>query len=236
MAEQQQEENAMKDPRLDRAVGLCKRLVSTFSYSWKRKREFLAAQKNMLKLPEHSLKTECPTRWRSRQAMIERVIEQQKAIAHDMDVLEAINKSLHPLVKFTDALSGQKYVSVSFVKPVLHLFNSSILKVKDDDTDLSRAIKCKILEYLNGKYSDPHIQALLDMASTVHPCFKMRYYAEDNKTSIQARLKAEMQTVAMIVIKKEVTPPEPAQENTENAEAGCASKKKMSLGSYLKLL
>lgn len=35
---------------------LCKKLVSSFSYSWKRKREFLAAQKEM-KLPEHSLKT-----------------------------------------------------------------------------------------------------------------------------------------------------------------------------------
>ncbi|XP_057181274.1 E3 SUMO-protein ligase ZBED1-like [Triplophysa rosa] len=210
-------ENAMKDSRMDRAVGLCKKLVSTFSYSWKRKREFSAAQKE-LKLPEHSLKTECPTRWGSRQAMIERVIEQQKATAHvlssdkksrhliptwqDMDVLEAINKSLHPLVDFTDALLGEKYVSVSFVKPVLHLFNSSILKVKDDDTDLSRAIKSKILEYLNEKYSNPHIQALLDMASTVDPRFKMSYVAEDNQTSIQTRLKAEMQIVAMMVIKR----------------------------------
>ncbi|KAI2646520.1 E3 SUMO-protein ligase ZBED1 [Labeo rohita] len=205
--------NAMKDPRIDRAVGLCKKLVSSFSYSWKRKREFLAAQKEM-KLPEHSLKTECPTRWGSRQAMIERIIEQQKAIAHvlssdkkslhliptrqDMDVLEAINKSLHPLVNFTDALSGEKYVSVSFVKPVLHLFNASILKVKDDDTDLSRAIKSKILEYLNEKYSDPDIQALLDMASTV-------------------------------------SPQETAQETSEeDAEAGCAPKKKMTLRSYFK--
>lgn len=50
------------------------------------------------------------------------------------------------------------------------------------------------------KYSNPHIQALLDMASTVDPHFKMRYLGEDNKTSIQARLKAEMQTVAMMVI------------------------------------
>ncbi|KAL1252580.1 hypothetical protein QQF64_017273 [Cirrhinus molitorella] len=207
-------ENAMKDPRIDWAVGLCKKLVSSFSYSWKRKREFLAAQKEM-KLPEHSLKTECPTRWGSRQAMIERIIEQQKAIAHvlssdkksrhliptwqDMDVLEAINKSLHPLVNFTDALSGEKYVSVSFVKPVLHLFNASILKVEDDDTDLSRAIKSKILEYLNEKYSDPDIQALLDMASMVDPRFKMRYTAEDNKITIQFRLKDEMQTLAMMM-------------------------------------
>ncbi|KAL0194366.1 hypothetical protein M9458_012662, partial [Cirrhinus mrigala] len=194
---------------------------------WKHKREFLAAQKEM-KFPEHSLKTECPTR----------IIEQQKAIAHvlssdkkschliptwqDMDVLEAINKSLHPLVNFTDAL-------VSFVKPVLHLFNASILKVKDDDTDLSRAIKSKILEYLNEKYSDPDIQALLDMASTVDPRFKMRYTAE-NKTTIQSRLKSEMQTLAMMV-----PPQETAQETSEeDAEAGCAPKKKMTLGSYFK--
>ncbi|XP_057210029.1 E3 SUMO-protein ligase ZBED1-like [Triplophysa rosa] len=150
-----------------------------------------------------------------------------------MDVLEAINKSLHPLVDFTDALLGEKYVSVSFVKPVLHLFNSSILKVKDDDTDLSRAIKSKILEYVNEKYSNPHIQALLDMASTVDPRFKMSYVAEDNQTSIQTRLKVEMQIVAMMV-----PPREPPQGNTEeeeeDAEAGCAPKKKMTLGSYFK--
>ncbi|XP_039597059.1 E3 SUMO-protein ligase ZBED1-like [Polypterus senegalus] len=199
-----------------------------------------------MKLPEHSLKTECPTRWGSRQAMIERIIEQQKAIAHvlssdkksrhliptwqDMDVLEAINKSLHPLVNFKDALSDEKYVSVSFVKPVLHFFNASFLKIKDDDTDLSKAIKSKILEYLNEKYSDPDIQALLDMASTVDPRFKMRYTAEDNKTTIQSRLKVEMQTLAMMV-----PPQETAQKTSEeDAEAGCAPKKKMTLGSYFK--
>ena len=74
------------------------------------------------------LKTVCQTRWGSRQAMSERILEQQKAIAQvisnerklrhltlsrqDVDVLEADNKSLSPLVEFTDALSGEKYVSV----------------------------------------------------------------------------------------------------------------------------
>ncbi|XP_058270520.1 E3 SUMO-protein ligase ZBED1-like [Hemibagrus wyckioides] len=91
-------ENAMKDPRIDRAVGVCKKLVSTFSYSWKRKREFIAAQKE-LKLPEHSLKTECPARWGSCQAMIERVIEQQKDIAH---VLSSDKKSRHLIPTWQD--------------------------------------------------------------------------------------------------------------------------------------
>lgn len=61
-------------------MGVCKKVVSTFSYSWRKKKELTEAQKK-LNLPEHSLKTECPTRWGSRQAMIGRVLEQQKVIA-----------------------------------------------------------------------------------------------------------------------------------------------------------
>lgn len=197
----------MKDARIDRAVGVCKKLVSSFSYSWKRKRDLAEAQKQ-LNLPEHSLITECPTRWGSRQAMVGRILEQQKAIAQvlsvdkkvrhlvpswqDIDVLEAINRALSPLVEFTDALSGEKYISVSFVKPTLHLFNNSILKVQEDDTDLSKTIKCKILEYLNDKYKDTAVQELLDMTSVLDPRFKLKYVSEDNRGHIQERVTAEM--------------------------------------------
>lgn len=207
----------MKDPRIDRAMGVCKKLVSSFSYSWKKKRDLAEAQKQ-LKLPEHSLKTECPTRWGSRQAMIDRVLEQHKAIAQvlssdrklrhltlswqDIDVLEAINKSLSPLVEFTDALSGEKYISVSFLKPTLHLFRNSILEVQEDDTDLVKSIKQKIVDYLNDKYSDPETQELLDMASALDPRFKFKYVNKDNRGSIEDRLTAEMKSVmtAMVVI------------------------------------
>lgn len=48
----------MKDPRVDCAVGLWKKLVGCFSYSWRQQRELAEAQKE-LKLPEHKLKTEC---------------------------------------------------------------------------------------------------------------------------------------------------------------------------------
>ncbi|CAI5637539.1 unnamed protein product, partial [Oreochromis niloticus] len=126
-------ERAMKDHRIERAVGVCKQVVSTFSFSWKKRKELKKAQID-LKLPDHSLKTECPTRWGSRQAMVSRVLEQQKAIARvlsqdrgtrhlipswqDIDVLEAINKTLGPLVEFTDALSGEKYEAAVMGTPV----------------------------------------------------------------------------------------------------------------------
>ncbi|XP_057203827.1 E3 SUMO-protein ligase ZBED1-like [Triplophysa rosa] len=54
-------ENALKDDRVQRAVGVCKKLVSQFSYSWKKRMALAAAQKE-LNLTEHSLIKECPTR------------------------------------------------------------------------------------------------------------------------------------------------------------------------------
>ena len=135
------------------------------------------------------------------------VLEQQRAISQvlsddrkagrliptwqDTEVLEAINKSLSPLSEFTDALSSEKYVIVSFVKPVLHLFRSSILKVNDDEK-LTCTIKTKILSYLlDEKYNDPLTQKLLDMASALDPRFKLSYVSEDNVAPIHARLTSE---------------------------------------------
>lgn len=108
-------ENAMKDSKIDRAVGLCKKIVGLFSHSWKRRRDLAEAQKE-LKLPVHKLKTECPTRWGSMQVMVQRILEQLPAISHvlspdrkarhliplwqDVEVLEGINKTITSLADF----------------------------------------------------------------------------------------------------------------------------------------
>lgn len=200
-------ENAIKDGRVSRAIGLCKKLVGHFSHSWKKKAALTEAQKE-LKLPEHSLITECPTRWGSKEKMIARVLEQMKAISQvltgdrharsliptwqDAEVLESIHKALHPLSEFTDALSGEEYVSISYLKPVLHLLATSVLAEDAEDTDLTRSIKTKVLAYLNDKYSDLNTQELLDVASFMDPRFKTQYISADNLPAIKARLKTEM--------------------------------------------
>ena len=65
---------------VERAVGVCKRVVSAFSNSWKRRRELAKAQAT-LGLPHHQLITETPTRWGSRQQMVARFLEQEKALS-----------------------------------------------------------------------------------------------------------------------------------------------------------
>ncbi|XP_025759720.1 zinc finger BED domain-containing protein 1-like [Oreochromis niloticus] len=134
--------HAMDDARITRAISLCKKVVSSFSYSWRKRRE-LAEVQIQLGLPSHQLLTEATAGWGSRLLMIERVLEQERALSkvlsvdmktrplvptwQDIEVLEAVQKALKPCQDFTDALSGEKYVTLSYVRPVLHLFNTSLL-------------------------------------------------------------------------------------------------------------
>ncbi|KAK0144140.1 Zinc finger BED domain-containing protein 4 [Merluccius polli] len=104
-----------------------------------------------MKLPEHSLITDCATRWGSKQQMVERMLEQEQAIKRvfaqdnsrcplpqltwqDISVLEAVNKALKPVVDFTDILPGENYVTVSSLLPMLAHIEGVLLEESDDDS------------------------------------------------------------------------------------------------------
>lgn len=240
----------MKEPRIDRAVGVCKKIVSAFSYTNKRRKALAKAQAE-LHLPHHRLITETPTRWGSRQQMIERVLEQEKAITQvlkedkknrhlvptwqDIDVLESVNKALSPLMEFTDALSGEDYVSVSYLKPVLHVLNNKVLAPGDDDTEeLTKHMKRAILQYLNEKYADPATDDVLDMASLVDPRFKISYIADNRKDYIKTKAVAEIQALLEKHLSAASSTHSPPHTSTAAAEAGQAKKVKRRLGSFFK--
>nr|XP_055069962.1 E3 SUMO-protein ligase ZBED1-like [Misgurnus anguillicaudatus] len=199
--------NGVKDERIDRAIGVCKKAVSAFSYSWKKRRDMAEVQAE-LGLPPHQLVTESLTRWGSRQKMIERFLEQERAIVRvlgadkktrhlvptwqDLEVLDAINKAVKPLQDFVDALSGESYVSVSYIKPVLHLFKTSLLQREEKDVDLTATIKRNIMCYLEQKYSDPENDELLDMASLMDPRFRTNYITPDKLDIIKKRAVTEL--------------------------------------------
>ena len=73
-----------------------------------------------------------------------------------------VDKAVKSLQEFTDALSGESYVSVSNIKPVLHLFQTSLLQPEEEDTELTKTIKGNIMQYLDEKYSDPVKDEILD--------------------------------------------------------------------------
>ncbi|MBN3318107.1 ZBED1 protein, partial [Atractosteus spatula] len=153
-------DEAVKGQRVEWATGLCKKIVSAFSYSWKKKKALVKAQK-VPNLPQHKVKTACVTRWGSMQIMTERVPEQK------------------PLMEFTGSLSGEEYVTVSFVKPVLQILRSRALALEEDDTER------------------PITEELLDMASFVDPRFKMTSPASHHVPTIKEKVKTETESAAV---------------------------------------
>lgn len=200
-------ENAVKSEahRTNKAIGTCRKLVGHFSHSWKKKEALREAQRE-LNLPEHAMLTDCQTRWGSTQKMISRILEQQHALTkvlstdrkarhllpswQDLDVLESINRALSPLQDFTDALSAEQYVSISYLKPILHILNTSVLAEDPQDTDLTKSLKAKILRYLNEKYEVT--QDLLNITMFLDPRFKAKYMSTEETRTIKEQVISEV--------------------------------------------
>lgn len=101
---------------------------------------------------------DCPTRWGTKQKMIECVLEQAPAIRRvlddwrsqhliptwqDIEVLESVNAALKKVVDFTDALSSEKRVTASSLKPVLQLLTEDLLLSIEEDTEFTRNLNRK---------------------------------------------------------------------------------------------
>nr|XP_054606785.1 E3 SUMO-protein ligase ZBED1-like [Nothobranchius furzeri] len=243
-------ERSVKDQRIDRAVGVRKKIVGAFGHSWKRQRALQAVQKE-LGLPEHKLITECCTRWGSKQRMIQRLLEQEKAITQvlaadkttrhlmltwqDIQVLDSVSAALSPLLEFTDAFSAEEYVTISCVKPVLQMFNNDLLKVKESDTPLTKDIKTAILDYMNKSYKDSITERLINMAPLLDPRFRTEYFSESESEAIKVQVMSELEHLVSpqgsTATGVSETLPTSAGDQTSQ---GAAKKPKKSLGSFLK--
>ena len=96
--------------------------------------------------------------------MVSRILEQKEDIRlvlsadrstssivltwQDLDVLQAIDSAISPLSALTDILSGEKYVTISAVLPMLHILKTDLLKEEDTDTPLTKDITHRIV----GRY------------------------------------------------------------------------------------
>ena len=126
--------------------------------------------------------------------MVGQILEQKEAIRltlhgdrsashliptwQDINVLESIDKALSPLHELTDILSGEQYVTVSAIKPMIYLIKVKVLHVENTDTDLTKSLKQQIIEDLGQRYTDKEFNELLDIASVLDPRFQVKYLEE----------------------------------------------------------
>lgn len=237
----------MQDSKITRAMNVCKKNVAAFSYSWKRRRDLAEAQVQM-SLPAHQLITESPTRWGSRLQMVERVLEQERALSkvlsadkktrlivlkwQDIEVLEAVQRALKPLQEFTDALSGEGYVTLSYIRPVLHLFNNKLLAPQESDGELANSIRHTILTYLNEKYSEPSTSDLLDMASFVDPRFRGTYVCSEKLAALKERVIYEAEELLAPAAANQAGPQSAAEQRVMADPTPPIAKKRKTLASF----
>lgn len=228
-----------KNSRVGRVRAVSKRLVSVFSY-WSRKQALKNAQIR-LGLPAHQLITECNTRWGSLFLSLSRILEQEQAIREvlsgnrrwsaylptwqDFDVIRDVCKVLKPLANVTDALSGEKYVTISAVLPLLKLMKGA-LEEDEEDSQVSKNLKRFIQEYLEEVHkSQP--RKLLFKATLLDPRFK------DHVPMDELRQAKQELSVEAEIIANNITAPNEDESEEQSSQATTTAKKNVTLAELL---
>ena len=137
--------------------------------------------------------------------MVEKILEQQQALSAvlledrkswclmlsdaDVTVLEKLVELLKPLSYLTDALSGEKEVTCSAIRPLLqHVIE--ICKEKDEDCPLSIQMKSAISADLCPRYESAGISLIIDKCSFLDPRFKVNYVTDTDL--VKSNLLTEM--------------------------------------------
>ena len=185
----------LDNARVQRAVARCHSLVELFHRSYKKTRDLRQKQEE-LGLPQHKIMGDVVTRWGSTYDMIERVIEQQRAISSilaedrknwrkmptdaEFSTMEIVIDVLKPL-PLTDALSGEKQVTVSAVLPVMKHVKSKLSPVSSD-CRLAKEMKQVIWNDLETRYTDPEVSDILNISSFLDPRFKDQHLQNKEET------------------------------------------------------
>ncbi len=90
---------------------------------------------------------------------------------NEFSTLEAVASVLEPLSHFTDALSGEKYVTVSAVRPLLSHIMHNCLRASPDDCAIVKEMKEIIGDKLQVSYLHVETSRLLDTCSYLDPRF-----------------------------------------------------------------
>ena len=187
---------SLSNPMIQRALARCRSIVNVFHRSWKKMRD-LKEKQQLLGLPEHKLKNDVSTRWGSVYEMIDRVIEQQQAISaviaedrkywyamptdDELNVLEKVLEVLKNVYYLTDALAGEKEVTVSSLRCIL-VHVKSKLSPCSEDNHIASIMKQAMMADLSSRNSSPRLTEILDICSFLDPRFKIRYLENEEVT------------------------------------------------------
>ena len=146
--------------------------------------------------------------------------------------LEDMVKVLHPLSIFTDALSGEKHVTISAVRPLLDHILKKIVDVQPSDRPMVKQMKEKISEDLSNRYSSL-ATSLLDKCSFLDPRFRCKFVTDREEVLYQIKEEAVSELESFSPPRPMPTDHDIETESTEEARPPVKKKKLKGLSAIL---
>ena len=99
------------------------------------------------------------------------------------------------MADFTDALSGDSYVTVSSIKPTLSFIKDATMATDDDTRSLTEDLKASIRADFQKRYTSDVTQTLQNTATWLDPRYKTAYLIDEECTNATEKIKEEMITL-----------------------------------------
>ena len=204
--------DSLKDDTVSELLKSAKAIVGHFNQSTVA-RNLLSGVQTQLQLPKHQLMKECSTRWNSTYYMLERLLEQRRAVTttlpetncsveltmHQWTLLGHLVALLCPFEEFSGEFERGD-ACLSLVIPAIRLLSRHVSKpLSDGENEVSRKIRKQLDDSLHQRFLGVETWELHSMATLLDPRFKtkgfsMASFAEAAKSLILDKVKEMMET------------------------------------------
>lgn len=209
---------------LSKLLAKCRSLVTHFKQSSVAAYK-LKEKETELNLPELKLKQDVATRWNSTFYMMARMVELKQPLTLALADLERAPEnlsgtdwasmvdclpSLKPFLEMTEFLSGQKYVTMSVIVPLIRGLQHALCNIIPS-TDIGRRLRNSLMEMVSRRLGHLESNKIVAKATILDPRFKKTAFGVDeNSNNAQKWLVEEL--AAMI------TQNPPCESTPETAE------------------
>lgn len=203
--------NALKQPQISKAVGAARCLVEHFKKS-ELASTALKNKQNQMGAPEHKLVQDVSTRWNSTYYMVSRLLEQRWPITATLSdpsitqrakqsldlkpdqwiILEELSVALQPFECATVFLSGESYVTVSALPPIVRgllkstqtVFDSTSVKAFQIAAEQEITTRWSADVTVKDEFPSKHL-----LATALDPRFRrLKFLTAEEKFAVHAKV------------------------------------------------
>ena len=132
--------------------------------------------------------------------MLDRILKQQQPLCatlieihkselmptdSEISVMEAFLTVMKPIVEMTEVICGEKWVTLSIVKPLMYKLTAKHLVAKDSKAVFIKTLKNAVLKDLQTRYTNLSVVDILDKACFLDPRFKsLSFYSKAEREGL----------------------------------------------------